>query len=311
MAGVSGRELSSAVTVCGDAPLMDGFRLLDVDVGDGIRIRAAVGGEGPPLLLLHGHPQTHVTWHKVAPTLARQFTVVAADLRGYGDSSKPDGGDGHINYSKRAIAQDQVVLMRALGHDRFRVAGHDRGGRVAHRMALDHPAAIERIAVIDIAPTATMYARTNKEFATRYFWWFFLIQPCPLPERMIGADPGFFLRTHIDEQSKTPDAVDPAAFAEYLRCYKNPATVHAVCEDYRAAASIDLVHDRADSEARIAVPLLAIWGGKGTVGALYDVLQTWREKALHVEGRPFDCGHILQEERPQETIAAFQAFFSP
>lgn len=308
MVSVSSGKLSKAVTVHGAAPLLDGFRLLDVDVGDGITIRSAVGGEGPPLLLLHGHPQTHVTWHKVAPALARQFTVVAADLRGYGDSSKPDGGDGHINYSKRAMARDQVALMRALGHDRFRVAGHDRGGRVAHRMALDHPMAVERIAVIDIAPTATMYARTDKAFATRYFWWFFLIQPYPLPERMIGCDPEFFLRAHIDEQSKTPGAVDPAAFAEYLRCYVNPATVHAVCEDYRAAASIDLVHDAADSESRIAASLLAVWGGKGTVGALYDVLQTWREKALHVEGRSFDCGHILQEERPQETIDALKAF---
>jgi haloacetate dehalogenase len=308
MVGVSSGNLSNAVTVHGAAPLLDGFRLLDVDVGAGITIHAAVGGEGPPLLLLHGHPQTHVTWHKVAPTLARQFTVVAADLRGHGDSSKPDGADGHINYSKRAMARDQVALMRALGHDRFRVAGHDRGGRVAHRMALDHPTAVERIAVIDIAPTATMYARTDKAFATRYFWWFFLIQPYPLPERMIGCDPEFFLRAHIDEQSKTPGAVDPSAFAEYLRCSANPATVHAVCEDYRAAASIDLIHDAADSEARVTAPLLALWGGKGTVGALYDVLQTWREKALHVEGRSFDCGHILQEERPEETIDALKTF---
>lgn len=298
------------VTVLGDAPLLGGFRLLDVVVDDGLTIRAAVGGTGPPLLLLHGHPQTHVTWLKVAPALAQRFTVVAADLRGYGDSSKPDGGVGHINYSKRAMARDQVSLMRTLGHDnRFGVAGHDRGGRVAHRMALDHPQAVERIAVIDIAPTATMYARTDKEFATRYFWWFFLIQPYPLPERMIGADPAFFLRTHIDEQNKTPGAIDPRAYAEYLRCYNDPATVHAVCEDYRAAATIDLEHDAADGDSRIEVPLLAIWGGKGTVGALYDVLETWREKALHVEGRAFDCGHILQEERPAETIDALTEFF--
>jgi haloacetate dehalogenase len=208
------------------------------------------------------------------------------------------------------MAADQVALMRLLGYSRFAVAGHDRGGRVAHRMALDHPEAISRIAVIDIAPTATMYARTDKEFATRYFWWFFLIQPAPLPERLIAADPEFFLRTHIDAQTKIAGATEPEAFAEYLRCYRDPATRHAICEDYRAAATIDLVHDAEDEDARIQAPLLALWGAKGTVGKLYDVLETWREKAVHVEGRAFDCGHTLQEERPDEMIAALTAFFS-
>jgi haloacetate dehalogenase len=234
--------------------------------------------------------------------------VVAADLRGYGDSSKPDGGDRHIAYSKRVMARDQVRLMHALGHTRFAVAGHDRGGRVAHRMALDHPDAVNRICVIDIVPTATMYARTDKEFATRYFWWFFLIQPAPLPERLIGGDPEFFLRKHIDGQLKTPGATEPAAFAEYLRCY-TPATIHAICEDYRAAASIDLDHDAADAAQKVTAPLLALWGGKGTVGALYDVVPIWREKAVEVSGRAFDCGHTPQEERPDETCAALVAFF--
>ena len=200
--------------------------------------------------------------------------------------------------------------MRALGHDRFSVVGHDRGGRVAHRMALDHSAAVERIAVLDIAPTATMYARTNKEFATRYFWWFFLIQPYPLPERLIGADPEFFLRAHVGGQNRGIDIIEPAAFEEYLRCYRNPATVHAICEDYRAAATIDLEHDAADSEARIEAPLLALWGARGVVGALYDVLATWREKALHVEGRALDCGHTLQEEAPDAILAALLDFFA-
>src|SRR3954466_13504889 len=178
----------------------------------GARIHLPTGGSGAPLLLLHGHPQTHLTWHKIAPRLAKRFTVVASDLRGYGDSAKPDGGERHVNYSKRAMAADQVEVMRVLGFERFAVVGHDRGGRVAHRMVLDHPGSVERIAVLDIAPTATMYARTTKEFATRY-WWFFLIQPAPLPERLVGADPEFFLRTHIEGQSKTPGSTSRRSFA--------------------------------------------------------------------------------------------------
>src|SRR3954471_16858868 len=229
---------------------LPGFETHDIETA-GARIHLATGGSGPPLLLLHGHPQNHLTWHKIASRLAERFTVVTADLRGYGDSEKPDGGERHVNYSKRAMAADQVEVMRALGFNHFAVAGHDRGGRVAHRMALDHPDAVERIAVLDIAPTATMYARTNKAFATRYFWWFFLIQPAPLPERLIGADPEFFLRTHIEGQSKTPGSTSEALFQEYLRCYLDPATRHAICEDYRAAATIDLDHDAVDVDRRI------------------------------------------------------------
>ncbi|MBO1074248.1 alpha/beta fold hydrolase [Roseomonas marmotae] len=287
--------------------LIPGFMQRDLETS-GARIRASMGGNGPPLLLLHGHPQTHLTWGKIAPRLAERFTVVAADLRGYGDSSKPPGGPGHVNYSKRAMAQDQVELMAALGFDRFVVVGHDRGGRVAHRMALDYPQAVQRLAVFDIAPTATMYARTDKEFATRYFWWFFLIQPAPLPERLIAADPEFFLRTHIDGQSKTPGATSEAVFAEYLRCYNDPATRHAICEDYRAAATIDLEHDAADAERRVTAPLLALWGAKGTVGQLYDVLATWQEKATDVRGQALDCGHTLQEERPEDVLRLLLEF---
>lgn len=294
----------------GASPFLEGFQLVDLPVGPDLDIRAAIGGSGPPVLLLHGHPQTHVTWRKVAPVLAERFTVVAADLRGYGDSGKPDGGENHVAYSKRAMARDQVTLMKALGFERFAVVGHDRGGRVAHRLALDHKDAVTRIVVIDIAPTATMYARTDRAFATRYFWWFFLIQPAPLPERLIEADPEFFLRTHIDGQTKIANATEPEAFAEYLRCYRDPRTRHAICEDYRAAAGIDLLHDAEDAQARIEVPLLALWGGRGTVGQLYDVLATWREKANDVSGRPFDCGHTLQEERPEETTAELMAFLN-
>ena len=287
--------------------LIPGFTSRDVETAS-VRIRAAVGGSGPPLLLLHGHPQTHLTWHKIAPQLAKRFTVVATDLRGYGDSAKPPGGVGHVNYSKRALAKDQVEVMRSLGFPHFAVVGHDRGGRVAHRMALDHADAVERLAVLDIAPTATMYARTDKEFATRYFWWFFLIQPFDLPERMIATDPEYFLRKHIEGQIKTPGAVDEAVFQEYLRCYLDPATRHAICEDYRAAATIDLEHDAADGERAVTAPLLALWGAKGTVGKLYDVLATWREKATDVRGRALDCGHAPQEEVPDETLRELLPF---
>lgn len=292
--------------------IMPGFRRLDLETG-GARIRVAVSppgrGDGPPVLLLHGHPQTHLTWYRVAPRLVEAgCTVVAADLRGYGDSAKPPGGEGHADYTKRAMALDQVEAMRALGHRRFAVVGHDRGGRVAHRMALDHPQAVDRLAVLDIAPTATMYARTNKEFATRYFWWFFLIQPQDLPERMIGSDPEDFLRRHIAGQIKSPGTENEALFREYLRCYRDPATIHAICEDYRAAASTDLEHDAADAGRKLTAPLLALWGARGTVGALYDVLETWREKAADVRGRALDCGHTLQEELPEETAAELLRF---
>jgi haloacetate dehalogenase len=289
------------------ADLMPGFREQDIDAA-GIRIRTAIGGSGPPLLLLHGHPQTHLTWHKVAPALAKRFTVVATDLRGYGDSAKPEGGENHVNYSKRAMAADQVAVMRALGHERFLLIGHDRGGRVAHRLALDHPDAVAKLVVLDIAPTAAMYALTDKEFATRYFWWFFLIQPFDLPERLIAADPDYFLDHHIAGQIKVPGSVDPRVMAEYRRCYRDPATRHAICEDYRAAAGIDLEHDAADAEKRIIAPLLALWGGRGTVGALFDVLALWREKARDVRGQALDCGHSPQEEAPEALLAALDGF---
>ena len=298
----------SAIAEVGPDPFLDGFRLLDVRASESMTIRAAVAGEGPPLLLLHGHPQTHVTWRKIAPLLAERFTVVCPDLRGYGDSSKPRGDERHAVYSKRAMAADQVAVMRALGAERFRMVGHDRGGRVGHRLALDFPDALEKLCVFDIAPTATMYARADRDFATRYFWWFFLIQPEPLPERMILGDVAFFLREHVERQNKIPGATEEAAFQEYLRCYRSPEGVHAVCEDYRAAATIDLEHDAADADARIACPLLALWGARGVVGRTYDVVETWREKALDVRGHALDCGHTLQEELPDETLQALLDF---
>jgi haloacetate dehalogenase len=287
--------------------LMPGFAWRDIDA-DGIRIRTAVGGAGPPLLLLHGHPQTHLTWHKVAPHLARRFTVIATDLRGYGDSAKPEGGENHIQYSKREMAADQIAVMRQLGHEDFAVLAHDRGARVAHRLALDHPEAVTKLVLLDIAPTAAMYALTDKEFATRYFWWFFLIQPFDLPERMIGGDPDYFLEKHIAGQIKIAGSTDPRVMAEYRRCYRDPAMRHAACEDYRAAAGIDLEHDAADADRRIAAPVLALWGAKGTVGALFDVLALWREKATDVRGHAIDCGHSPQEEAPASLLAALDGF---
>lgn len=277
----------------------------------GASIRTLRAGSGPPLLLLHGHPQTHVAWHKIAGRLAERFTVVLTDLRGYGDSSKPPDGEHHANYSPRAMALDQIEVMRGFGFERFAVAGHDRGGRVAHRMALDFPEALSRLAVLDIAPTLTMYERTDREFATRYVWWFFQIQPFPIPEHLIGLDPEFYLREHLGRQNKTPGAVTAEAMAEYLRCYCDPAAIHAACEDYRAAAGIGLELDAADAAAgrKITAPLLALWGAKGVVGQLYDVLATWRERATHVSGHALDCGHLLPEEAPEPTLEALLAFF--
>jgi len=289
--------------------LMPGFHWQDVDA-DGVRIRAAVGGSGPPLLLLHGHPQTHLTWHKVVPELAKRFTVVATDLRGYGDSEKLPGDPAHANYSKRAMAADQVAVMAMLGFDRFDVVAHDRGARVAHRMALDHPDRVARLVLLDIAPTATMYAQTNREFATRYFWWFFLIQPFDLPERMIAADPDHFLDRHLAGQIKVEGSLDPRVVAEYRRCYRDPATRHAICEDYRAAASIDLDHDAADDDRRIEAPLLLLWGEYGTVGTLFDVMESWRSKARDMRGRALPCGHSPQEETPELLLAELGAFLT-
>ncbi|MFL6630831.1 MAG: alpha/beta fold hydrolase [Massilia sp.] len=276
----------------------------------GTTINTLVGGQGPALLLLHGHPQTMACWHKVAPELARHFTVVLTDLRGYGDSGKPDGGEDHAAYSKRSMALDQVEVMRKLGFPTFQAAAHDRGARVLHRLLLDHPEAVRRAALLDIAPTSTMYGHVDKNFATRYMWWFFLIQPAPLPETLIGANLEFYLRHHIGKQNKTPGAITPDAYAEYRRCYTQQ-TLHAVCEDYRAAASIDLVHDEADSMSRIKCPLLVLWGAKGVVGNTYDVLQTWRDKSVEgaVQGNSLPCGHYLPEEAPKLVLAEFLNFF--
>jgi len=292
--------------------MFEGFESRRIQVGGadgnggegGIGIHALVGGQGPALLLLHGHPQTHVIWHKVAGELARHFTVVATDLRGYGDSDKPAGLPDHANYSKRVMAQDQVEAMRALGFDRFRVLAHDRGARVAHRMALDHPGAVARLVTLDIAPTLAMYEQTSEAFARAYWHWFFLIRPAPFPETLIEADPALYLRQTMGARSAGLAPFTEAALAEYLRCLKLPGAAHGLCEDYRASAGIDLEHDGADLAAGrlVECEMLALWGEQGAVGQCFAPLEAWRKVARHVQGRPLPCGHYIAEEAPQRLL---------
>ena len=289
--------------------MLDGFRQRSVEAG-GVRINTLTGGSGPPLLLLHGYPQTHLIWHRVAPLLARHFTVVLTDLRGYGDSDKPASDDGHATYSKRAMARDQVEVMASLGFERFALAGHDRGGRVGHRLALDHPHRVSRLATLDIAPTLAMYQGTTMQFARAYYHWFFLIQPAGVPERMIGADPDWYFRTAMGRGRAGLAPFAPEALAEYLRCMRDPAAIHASCEDYRASATVDLDHDRADLDTRLRCPLLVLWGAHGAVAQCFDVMALWRERATRLQGRALECGHYLAEERPEETAEALLAFLT-
>ena len=289
--------------------MFDGFTLTTIDTPK-VSIRARIGGEGPPLLLLHGNPQTHVMWHAVAPALAEHFTVVATDLTGYGMSSKPPNSADHAAYSKRAMANDQVAVMHNLGHKQFMVAGHDRGGRVAYRMALDHPDIVKKLAVLDIIPTLEAFARGGKEFGLGYYHWFFLAQPSPLPETLINADPEWFWRWHTDRVPRK--FFSEQAVEDYLKCFRNPETVRAICEDYRAAATIDCTIDARDRDAnkRITCPLLALWGKQARLEQWYDTIAVWRNWANDVRGGALDCGHYLPEEKPSETAAALVSFFS-
>ncbi len=293
--------------------LFPGFQKRMVAGADGVEIRAFVGGSGPPLLLLHGYPQTAAIWHRVAPRLARHFTVVATDLRGYGFSSKPASSPDHATYSKRAMALDQVNVMEALGFREFFLAGHDRGGRVAHRLALDHPGVVKRLAVLDIAPTRDMYLLTDRTFAEAYYHWFFLIQSAPFPERLIGADPAFFLQKKLGSLGgghSSAGIFAPAALAEYAECFARPETISATCEDYRAAATIDLAHDEADLERKIRCPLLVLWGARGTVAKCFHPLTLWQERvADSIEGEALPAGHYLAEECPDLVAGRFEEFF--
>ena len=281
---------------------------------------ARTGGDPakPPLLLLHGYPQTHAMWHRVARALAADFSLVIPDLRGYGDSTKPSPAAtpelDHAQHSKRAMAADMVALMRSLGHERFAVVGHDRGGRVAHRLALDHPERVARLALIDIVPTLDMYERTDMRFASWYYHWFFLIQPAPLPERMIGGDPNYFLRWTLGGWGgKGLGFIEPEALAEYERCFCRAEAIHASCEDYRASATIDLEHDRASRAAgeRIACDTLVLWGTRGVVGRLYDPIALWRAQCVAtVTGEAMEAGHFIPEELPDDTVTRLRAFLA-
>ena len=293
----------------------EGFEARHHAVNTGIRVFARSGGTRgkPPLLLVHGFPQSHVMWHRVAQALAPHFSLVLPDLRGYGDSDKPPGAADHANYSKRSLAADLVALMHSLGHERFFVCGHDRGARVAHRMALDHAGAVARLALIDIAPTLDMYNATDMRFASAYYHWFHLIQPAPGPERMIAADPVHYLRWKLGGWGARGTAyIEPEALAEYQRCFSRPETIHGACEDYRASAGIDLEHDRASRQRgeKIACDLLLLWGERGVIHKLFDPVALWRAQcAGEVLPQLMPGGHFLPEELPGETARALLEFF--
>jgi haloacetate dehalogenase len=290
--------------------VLNGFTSFDV-LRHGVSLHGRIGGRGRPLLLLHGHPQTHAIWHRVAPALAPHFTIVLMDLRGYGDSDRPASDAEHLAYSRREMALDALAVMRHHGFERFQVLAHDRGARVAHRLAADHPAQVERLLLLDIAPTLAMYENTSEAFARAYWHWFFLVQPPPLPEALIDSDPVRYVRSVMGGRHAGLAPFSPEALGEYERCALLPGTAAAICEDYRASASIDLDHDRADVAAgrRVDRPLRVLWGAHGAVGKCFDVLALWRERAADVSGHAVACGHYLPEEAPDEVVREARAFF--
>ena len=287
--------------------LFPGFRSKRIRTS-GATINLVHAGDGPPVLLLHGYPETHAMWHKVAPALARQFSVVCADLRGYGGSSKPKGLPDHSNYSKRAMAADMVEAMAALGHETFHVVGHDRGARVAHRLARDHGGRVRTLTVLDISPTLKMYRSTDKAFATAYYHWFFLIQKTPLPEKLLRNQVPYYILGRIGRGRGGLKHFSKAAQREYVRAFRDPRTIHASCEDYRAAASIDLEHDREDRRRKLQMPVLVLWGRQGVIQRMFRPLADWREVARDVRGRALPCGHFLPEEAPRQTLREIARF---
>ena len=289
------------------------FNLTHVSTPAG-SFRLRLGGTGPPLLLLHGHPQTHALWHKMAPVLAARYTVITPDLTGYGGSPKPPASTDHAAYAKRAMAADMVAVMQALGYQRFQVVGHDRGARVGHRMALDHPERVQTLATLDIVPTLEHFERTDMAFALGYYHWFWMAQPHPFPETLINAAPEAWFKAHTSREPKDDGFFHPEALADYLRYVRDPDTIRAFCEDYRAAASIDLVHDRASRTAgeKVQCPLLALWGAKGKIPRWYDALSIWRGYASGpVSGGGVDSGHYLPEEAPEEVLHWLDGFLDP
>ena len=290
--------------------MLEQFSIFNTD-RHGVQLHGRRGGHGPPLLLLHGHPQSHVMWHLLAPQLAKRFTVVMMDLRGYGDSGRPQSDASHTAYSKREMALDAIAVMRHHGFERFQVLAHDRGARVAHRLAADHPQAVQRMLLLDIAPTLAMYENTSLAFATAYWHWFFLIQPPPLPEALIESDPVRYVRSVMGKRHAGLAAFAPAALAEYERCAQIAGSAHSVCEDYRAGSTIDLAHDRMDvaAQQKLQQPLRVLWGEHGTVGQCFDVMALWHERAHQVTGRAVPCGHYIAEEAPAMLLEeAFQFF---
>jgi haloacetate dehalogenase len=291
--------------------VFEGFTRADIEAS-GARIAAVYGGQGPPVLLLHGNPFSHVSWHSIAPSLAREFTVVATDLRGYGDSEKPPGGADHSGYSFRAMAQDQVEVMDKLGFARFYCAGHDRGARVLHRMCLDHPERVARAAILDIVPQHHLLNNVTRQWATFSWHWFFMIQPYDFPERLMSADPDYFIEKKLAKTSQGLSFFDPTALAEYKRCFRNPTTVHAMCEDYRATHGVDLAMDEEDFAAgrKIECPVLLLWGATGGVGRNHKPAEVWPRYASNiVRGAALPCGHYLSEEAPEETCRELRDFF--
>ncbi len=284
------------------ARMFEGFTEQTITV-DGVDIFARIGGEGPPLLLLHGYPQTHVMWHKVVPELSKRFTCVCADLRGYGASAKPPTVEDHATYSKRAMAADMLGVMEQLGFRSFRILAHDRGARVAHRMAMDWPDRVERMVLLDIAPTREMYANTTDAFARTYWHWFFLIQPSPLPEEAILADPEAFVRRKCGSWGSGGEALSEEALQAYIDGFSDPETIRAACEDYRAAATIDIAHDDADGDRKVTCPVHVLWGAKGAIEAHFECLALWKQRVERVTGETIDCGHYLAEERPDDVLA--------